>query len=54
MLSIPNWICLDCKKLFKPSISDDGIDINCPSFGSYRTVAHREKQLDAESDNDWE
>jgi DNA-directed RNA polymerase subunit RPC12/RpoP len=53
-LSIPNWICLECSQKFKPSVSDDDFDFNCPNCGSYGTIAHREKAIEVVSDSDGE
>ena len=40
-IGIPNWICLECKKEFKPVIEEDGLNFNCPTCSSFRTVANR-------------
>jgi len=48
-MSIPDWICLDCKTVFAPIIKDDEVSFNCPSCRSPKTIAKRLGVLNAKS-----
>ena len=47
---LPNWICLKCRKEFKPINTEGDFSFNCPVCGSPKTVANRKQEKKMETD----
>jgi DNA-directed RNA polymerase subunit RPC12/RpoP len=47
---LPNWLCLECRKEFKPINSEGDFSFNCPVCGSQRTISNRKQEKRMEAD----
>ena len=47
---LPSWLCLECRKEFKPINGEGDFSFNCPVCSSQRTVANRKQEKKMEAD----